>query len=78
MRHARHRRALSPSIPNDEGTTTRPESPALEGIEPLPEEITGRASGTDESLTTLFDNPSQEHLRDGFQGGSGDLPEGGR
>ncbi len=60
---------------SDEGTTMRPETPALEGIEPLPDEITGRAAGTDESLTTLFDNPSDEHLRDGFMGGSGDVPE---
>lgn len=73
----RHRRNDTPSpIRRDDGTTTRPESPILEGIEPLPDEITGRATGTGESLTTLFDNPSDEHIRDGFMGGSGDLPEG--
>ena len=49
----------------------------MEGREPLPEEITGRASGTDESLVALFDSGSTDHLVDGFQGGSGDVSEGG-
>ena len=37
---------------------------------PLPEELTGRASGTDETLTALFGNDSAGHLADGFRGGS--------
>ncbi len=53
-------------------TTRRRETPALEGREPLPEELTGRASGTTEDLATLFDNESGGHLADGFRGGSDD------
>ncbi|MES2306770.1 MAG: hypothetical protein V4558_14805 [Gemmatimonadota bacterium] len=56
-------------------TTRREETPALEGREPLPEELTGRASGTDEDLATLFENESANHLRDGFRGGSDDDSE---
>jgi len=55
-----------------DGSTRRPASPTLEGRVPLPEEITGRASGTDESLVELFDNTSDAHLADGFRGGSDD------
>ncbi|MEO8140537.1 MAG: hypothetical protein ABI742_12865 [Gemmatimonadota bacterium] len=62
----------SSPIEHADGTTARPETPSLEGREPLPAEITGRASGTDESLIDLFDNASAEHLKDGFQGGSED------
>jgi hypothetical protein len=58
-----------------DGSTMRPETPFLEGREPLPEELTGRASGTDENLVGLFDNESAEHMTDGFQGGSQDIPE---
>ncbi len=43
----------------------------IEGT-PLPDELTGRASKTDDDLATLFDNDSQEHLKDGFRGGSGE------
>jgi hypothetical protein len=43
----------------------------IEGM-PLPDELTGRASKTDDDLATLFDNDSQEHLKDGFRGGSGE------
>ena len=57
---------------HDVSTTDRPESPELEGLTSLPEELTGRASRTDESLSTLFDNQSAKHLTDGFHGGSGD------
>ncbi len=52
--------------------TDRPATPALEGGPPLPEELTGRASGTSEDLTALFDNRSSAHLADGFRGGSAD------
>jgi hypothetical protein len=52
--------------------TDRPDTPALEGGPPLPEELTGRASGTGEDLTALFDNESKEHMTDGFRGGSDD------
>lgn len=62
----------SSPIDHADGTTARPETPSLEGREPLPPEITGRASGTDESLIDLFDNASAEHLKDGFRGGSED------
>ena len=40
----------------------------------LPEELTGRASGTDEDLVALFDNPTDKHMADGFRGGSEDEP----
>ena len=53
-------------------TTRRIETPALEGREPLPEELTGRASGTGENLSTLFEDGSGAHLSDGFRGGSDD------
>lgn len=41
----------------------------------LPEELTGRASGTGEDLEALFENTSDEHLADGFRAGNGDDPE---
>jgi hypothetical protein len=59
------------------GGTNRPETPELEGREPLPAELTGRASGTDDDLVSLFDNSSGEHLADGFRGGSQDVPGSG-
>jgi hypothetical protein len=62
-----------------DGSTRRPETPELEGRIPLPEELTGRASGTDDDLVALFDNTSVAHLTDGFRGGSddeADLEEG--
>ncbi len=43
--------------------------PDIEGT-PLPDELTGRASKTNDDLTTLFDNESEEHIKDGFRGGS--------
>lgn len=55
-----------------DGGTRRPETPELEGRVPLPEELTGRASGTDEDLTTLFENVRGDHIADGFRGGSDD------
>ncbi|MDX2260078.1 MAG: hypothetical protein SFU84_00095 [Gemmatimonadales bacterium] len=59
-------------IEHADGSTDQPEYPELEGREPLPEEITGRASGTEEDLVTLFQNPERDHLADGFRGGSED------
>jgi len=59
-------------VAHADGSTRRPESPTLEGRVPLPEEITGRASGTRESLVELFGNTSDAHLADGFRGGSDD------
>lgn len=50
--------------------TARPSTPELEGVEPAPEELTGRASKTTEDLTTLFANDSADHIEDGFKGGS--------
>ena len=55
-----------------DGGTNRPETPGLEGREPLPEEVTGKASGTDEDLASLFDDDKGEHMTDGFRGGSED------
>jgi hypothetical protein len=55
--------------------TDRPETPDLEGLTPMEEELTGRASGTDEDLNALFDNGTPAHLTDGFRGGSADDPE---
>jgi hypothetical protein len=57
-----------------DGGTTRAETPELEGRTPLPEEITGKASGTDEALEEMFDSDDDEHLTDGFRGGSEDEP----
>ncbi len=54
------------------GETTRPDDPELEGGTPLPEEVTGRASGTREDLGALFANGDAGHLADGFRGGSDD------
>lgn len=54
--------------------TDRPDTPELEGGIPLPEELTGRASGTGDYLTALFDDETAAHLADGFRGGSGDEP----
>lgn len=50
--------------------TSRPSTPELEGGPPMPEELTGRASKTDEDLTTLFANDGADHIEDGFKGGS--------
>ncbi|MES3035966.1 MAG: hypothetical protein V4813_18325 [Gemmatimonadota bacterium] len=52
----------------------RPEDIDVDGTRPLPEELTGRASGTDEDLVALFDNASDKHMTDGFRGGSEDEP----
>jgi len=38
----------------------------------LPDQLTGRAASTSEDLTTLFRNQADEHLTDGFRGGSDD------
>jgi hypothetical protein len=56
------------------GGTTRRETPELEGRVPLPEEITGKASATDEELTSLFGEQGGDHMADGFRGGSEDDP----
>jgi hypothetical protein len=45
--------------------------PELEAA-PVLEELTGRASKTEDDLEALFENEDQEHLIDGFKGGSGD------
>jgi hypothetical protein len=39
---------------------------------PVPDELTGRASRTEDDLAALFENEDQEHITDGFKGGSGD------
>ncbi len=61
-------------LPHPVSDTDRPATPELEGGIPLPEELTGRASGTDEDLTALFNNDSEAHMADGFRGGSEDEP----
>jgi hypothetical protein len=61
--------------PHADGGTVRPETPELEGRTPLPEELTGKASATDEDLVTLFDGEDRDHIADGFRGGSDDEPE---
>lgn len=70
----RHRR-VKPAVGHVPATTRREETPELEGRHPLPEELTGRASGTSEDLATLFDDASTDHLQDGFRGGSDDDSE---
>ena len=50
----------------------RPEVPADLEDRPAPEELTGRASKTEEDLGSLFGNEGGDHLSDGFKGGSGD------
>lgn len=59
---------------DSDGDTDREETPELEGRTPLPEELTGRASGTDEDLVALFGNQTSAHLTDGFRGGATDEP----
>jgi hypothetical protein len=54
------------------GRTSRPESPEFEGRMPLPEELTGKASRTDDDLVALFREYDGEQMADGFRGGSDD------
>lgn len=61
-------------VPHANGGTGRHETPALEGRVPLPEEITGKASATDDGLVSLFGEQGGDHLADGFRGGSEDDP----
>ena len=65
------------SSSHSDGDTTRPETPELEGRMPLPEEVTGKASATDEDLVSLFEEDDSGHIADGFRGGSDEetLPE---
>jgi hypothetical protein len=86
-KHTRKHRDSAKSMPAKETVggglrhsgeeTDRPDTPELEGGPPVPEELTGRASGTSEDLTALFDNDSRAHLADGFRGGSADEPSPG-
>jgi hypothetical protein len=55
----------------DQKPPPTPQLPEIEGT-PLPDELTGRASKTNDDLTTLFDNGTEEHIADGFRGGSGE------
>jgi hypothetical protein len=54
--------------------TRRPAAAEPEGGTPMPEELTGRASGTSEDLTALFRSDTAEHFGDGFRGGSNSDP----
>ncbi len=60
------------STAHADGETTRPETPELEGRVPLPEELTGKASATDDDLVALFEDQEGTHMADGFRGGSED------
>lgn len=62
------------SLSHADGGTTRPETPDLEGRVPLPEELTGKASSTDDDLVSLFEDHESTHITDGFRGGSEDEP----
>ncbi len=63
-----------PPLSTDELDAAIDLPPELEGA-PMSEELTGRASKTDEDLKSLFANESEDHIEDGFKGGSGDEPE---
>ena len=67
---ARHITPLPP-LSTDELDTAVELPPELEGA-PMSEELTGRAAKTEDDLNALFSNQTEEHLDDGFQGGSGD------
>jgi len=70
---ARHIAPLPP-LSADELDTATELPPDLEGA-PVAEELTGRASKTEDDLGALFGNDTEEHIEDGFRGGSGDEPE---
>jgi hypothetical protein len=71
---ARHITPLPP-LSTDELDTAVDLPPELEGA-PMSEELTGRAAKTEDDLSALFANQTEEHLDDGFQGGSGDEESG--
>jgi hypothetical protein len=54
--------------------TRRPDPAEPEAGAPLPEEVTGRASGTSDDLTALFKSDTAQHFADGFRGGSNSDP----
>ena len=58
----------------DEPVKPDPKAPATSALreESAPRELTGRAAGTDDDLTALFRNDTQDHFADGFSGGSDD------
>jgi hypothetical protein len=70
---ARHIAPLPP-LSTDELDSAVDLPPDLEGA-PVAEELTGRASKTEDDLGALFDNATEEHIEDGFKGGSGDEAE---
>ena len=71
---ARHITPLPP-LSTDELDSAVELPPDLEGA-PMSEELTGRAAKTEDDLNALFSNQTEEHLDDGFQGGSGDEESG--
>jgi hypothetical protein len=73
---ARHITPLPP-LSDDELDSAVELPPDLEGT-PMSEELTGRAAKTEDDLSALFGNETEEHLDDGFQGGSGDEAEDSR
>jgi hypothetical protein len=60
--------------PVDDVKNVNVKEPATTSLheESAPEELTGRASATDDDLTALVRNDTQDHFTDGFSGGSGD------
>ena len=66
--------AVTPLPPpaREEALKPRPELPVDLEETPAPEELTGRAAKTEEDLSALFENKGDDHLTDGFKGGSGD------
>ena len=72
------RHVAQPAVSNrsdDVNAPKIPEDPETRGDESQAPELTGRATGTDEDLASLFSNESDEHLRDGFRSGNGDDPD---
>jgi hypothetical protein len=54
--------------------TPRPVAVESEGGKPLPKELTGSASETNDDLIALFKRDTAEHFADGFHGGSNGDP----
>lgn len=69
-----HVQQTRPVTPEEIGIS-RVDDPDSKGDESRKQELTGRAAGTGEDLTSLFANGSDEHLRDGFHSGNGDDPD---
>ncbi|HEY3934557.1 MAG TPA: hypothetical protein VGL65_08050 [Gemmatimonadales bacterium] len=65
-------------MPDANDSPKKPRPPELQELRegrPLPDELTGRASGSADSLSPLFDNDTADHFADGFRGGSNSDPD---